>query len=127
MKNETQTATNSKAERMANLQRMIENAIAARPPSPEATFAEAFDMVEIAIANKVPQKEIIEMVNKTCGLKLHALSFRTLLSNEREARKLNDHRVTCPTCRQMLSPVGHKQPERAETIAPNAAQQQEVA
>lgn len=104
MKNETTMNNKLKDERLAKLQRKFEQALSMRSPRAESTFSESYELIEAAIKQGLPQKEIITLVNETYGLKLHAASFRELLKTERDARASGGHPALCPTCRHALAP-----------------------
>jgi len=101
----TPDTTNAKAkdERLAKLYRKLESAIAAKAPTADAIFAEAYDMVETAIRRGVSHKEIISLLNEIYGLKLHSATFRELLKKEREARTDGTRAAKCPMCDQVLA------------------------
>lgn len=101
----TPDTTNAKAkdERLAKLYRKLESAIAARAPTADAIFAEAYDMVETAIHRGVSHKEIIGLLNEIYGLKLHSATFRELLKKEREARADGTRAAKCPVCDRALA------------------------
>ncbi|MEL6046723.1 hypothetical protein AAGG49_18785 [Stenotrophomonas maltophilia] len=121
--------TNSKArdERLAKLQRKFDVALSMKAPSMETIFSEAYERIEGALEKGLSQKEVIAYVNEVCGLKLHAASFRKLLSAERELRGANGYPTLCPTCGSRTFSNGPIQPENASTEFDDNSQQQEAA
>ena len=71
---------------LTKFKRGIEVALANKRQSVESQFAEAYEEVEHAISLNMPQKAIINELNKAYGLKLHPSRFRQLLQGERIKR-----------------------------------------
>jgi hypothetical protein len=99
-----------KDERLAKLQRKFDLALSMKAPSAEIAFSEAYEIIEIAIAKGLSQKEVITQVNETYDLKLHAASFRKLLNDERRARDAGGQPALCPTCCHPLATDPHAKP-----------------
>ncbi|WP_051980605.1 hypothetical protein [Burkholderia sp. 9120] len=70
----------------------------------EAVFHAAHPAIERALARKVPQKRILEALNRG-GLKLSLGGFKALLTEERDALAKNGNYVTCAHCGAVLPAV----------------------
>ncbi|MBN6104908.1 hypothetical protein JR064_22345 [Xanthomonas sp. CFBP 8703] len=113
----------AKDDRLLKLERKFDAAIAAKAPSVERIFAQAYELIERGISSGLLQKEIIELVNSTCGLKLHAASFRDLLQKERAAREAGGRPATCPTCGHVLAPKHTKPRNDAANVTTDDQQE----
>ncbi|SSM86515.1 Uncharacterised protein [Acinetobacter baumannii] len=103
IENNTATDTKAKAERLAKLQRKIDQTLSKRTPGVETAFSEAYELIEMAMKQGLSQKDVIALVNDSYDLKLHAASFRKLLNDERSTRGADGRSALCPTCRHPLA------------------------
>ncbi|HEL3872920.1 hypothetical protein HMPREF3113_09440 [Stenotrophomonas sp. HMSC10F06] len=103
IENNTATDTKAKAERLAKLQRKIDQALSKKTSGVETTFSEAYELIEMAMKQGLSQKDVIALLNDSYDLKLHAASFRKLLNDERSTRGADGRSALCPTCRHPLA------------------------
>ena len=128
MKNTNDAASNkSRDERLMKLQRKLEQALIAKPPSAQSAFTEAYELIEIGMRRGLAQKDIIQLVNETYDLKLHAASFRELLKTERASRTAEGHRAVCHTCGHNLAPTAPDDQENPSHKGTTATSLREVA
>lgn len=113
--------TKIKADRLNKLQRKIDHALSKKTPCIEAIFSEAYELIEMAMKQGLSQKDVIALVNETYDLKLHAASFRKLLTDERSARARGDRVVLCPMCKHPLAPELESNLEGSVIVAAKVA------
>ena len=111
---------------LAKFKRGMEAALVNAGQSIESKFAEAYDDVELALVNEIPQKTIIENLNNAYDLRLHPKRFRELLHTERNRRHETGDAATCKTCGQPLHMKAPRIPiesSRATHAADSAAKE----
>lgn len=104
-------------ENNTNAQRLIESLDSLQPSKQQQKillFEKAYPAVERAIGREVPQKQIVEELEKS-GLRLSMGGFRSLLEAERKQRKENGERVRCEHCGSNLPRAGHDDPQAHTT------------
>ncbi|WP_227743215.1 hypothetical protein [Burkholderia cenocepacia] len=80
--------------------------------------SKAYLAIERAIGREVPQKQIVEELEKS-GLRLSMGGFRSLLEAERKQRKETGERVRCERCGSNLP---HVNDEGSQTNGPRKRQ-----
>jgi hypothetical protein len=67
-------------------------------------FAKIYPGIVRAIARKVPQKDILDML-KSAGLKLNPVRYRMMLDAEQKSRDEKGERICCDKCGASLIPT----------------------
>ncbi|CAR52900.1 MULTISPECIES: hypothetical protein [Burkholderia] len=91
----------------SDAQRLVESLDALQPSKQQQKvllFEKAYLAIERAIGREVPQKQIVEELEKS-GLRLSMGGFRSLLEAERKQRKETGERVRCERCGSNLPHV----------------------
>lgn len=89
-------------ESLQKFQQLLNKEIAKGKSKKEADFRQAYPVIEQHLANKVPQRVVIEKFNEAYGYTLHPPAFRKLLIDERNRRSITGDVLTCTTCGQQL-------------------------
>lgn len=100
---------------LTKLEQALQQAAVGGKNKKDADFREAFPLIERYLANKVPQRLVLETFNSAYGYTLHPPRFRRMLLDERRRRAETGEAICCATCGQQL-PSKEDMPEVAHDL-----------
>lgn len=81
-----------------------------------AVFAKIYPGILRAIARKVPQKDILDMLKRE-GLKLNPIRYRAMLDAESKIRDSKGERICCDACGALLDHLKFGEPSELSESA----------